>query len=357
MRIIKIGSDIVRNCIKPQYYTDYVACSALRLVRKDIPQAVVRQGLSGQVVLDKLESATDKINIFDFSSLVEYLKESRGDAENQNRVAHLEGVIKQIGSKKNTDNNPFAQLNREPWKTALFIGKEKRMPEWMDLAMMARATEQDGIEYGISIGSNDPNHSDSPNITYLRGVKGSVYNGGSGIESFRENVFFHTHPGHNSPETSPLVSLGDVESTLFNDKGGGGYLNNVSAKGITFHIGSASKDVGENNSYSIESGKMKGEKIPRGFPVEVSNMMRQLNETGPYIYSVCQGGIKYYFVQIPWEQIDMSISFYSLCFENGLEQLLAGIKDLPEIPKALNLYQAMKDSSSLRDRLDAEAIK
>lgn len=266
-------------------------------------------------------------------------------------------------------NSPFNQPERHSERSELFMGQERRIPVWDDIEIMVKASEEDGREYGMAI-TRDPENLVPPLIEYLRGSEYSIVNGHGKRRPYGHAIFFHAHPSSATPEgevTSILTSGNDVDATIMNDFGGG-YLNIASVNGVTLHIGTSIIDKesqlpsGIDNFrflYSIENGSVKGARMETH--EQIVEVLKQIQQTRlPFVYSMSVRiiPIKYYFFHIPWSHVDLSISFYGLCFGEGLAKMLATLEDLPEIPQFGSLIQVMTEKDQIekqvRDRMFEE---
>lgn len=259
-------------------------------------------------------------------------------------------------------NNPFNQPDRHPERNERFIGQERRVPVWGDIESMAKACEEDHIEYGMAI-TRDPENLDLPLLEYLRGSEHSIYNGHGKRRPYGHAIFFHAHTSSATPEgevTSILISEGDIDATIMSDSGGG-YLNIASINGVTLHIGTSAiaeesqlPSVKANSRFvfNIESGSVKGARMETH--EQIVETLIQVQQTRlPFAYAMSDKilQIRYYFVHIPWSHIDRSVSFYDLCFGEGLVKMLAKIEDLPEIPQFSSLIQVMIEKDDLEKQV------
>lgn len=274
----------------------------------------------------------------------------------------LETIIPELAPEDNIGSNPFNQPDRHPERNEGFMGQERRVPVWGDMRSMVRACEENHIEYGIAI-TRDPENLDLPLLEYLRGSEYSISNGHGKKRPYGHAIFLHAHPSSLDPEgevTSILISAGDVDATIMNDFGGG-YLNTASMNGVTLHIGTAaiadeskSPSAKDNSRFllQIESGSVKGARMETH--EQIVEILKQVQQTRlPFVYSMSDRILQvgYYFVHIPWSHIDRSISFYDLCFGEGLAKMLARIENLPEIAQFSSLIQVMIEKNDLEKQV------
>ncbi len=332
------------------------------LVGEAIPEAIANAGEDGQTLLAKFEEAARILPFSEFQDLVEFYQTNTKLSDREKaRIKQFKISLKGKGIDIDASRSVFNQDDREPWKPHRLMGRREGSSTWADLGAAVRATEEDNIEYGITI--------EKTKAAFYRGSEGSIFNGERRANS-KDMVFFHAHPSTNREKevVAPLVSRGDITANMIQDYGGG-YLNVVNTSGVTLHVGGEMTDdlaetaMTDNRTsviYTVESGELKGTRIsPKEAHVETLEVMLKLKESGlPYAYSIYDSvmRMKYWFVHIPWEHLNSSADLQGIVFEDGLPKVLEDLEGLPPLPQTKNLAEALDNSSkvlhaaSLRNR-------
>lgn len=333
------------------------------LVGEVIPEAIANAGADSQTLLAKFEEAVRTLPFTEFQNLVEFYQTNTKLSDREKaRIKQFEVGLKEKGIDINTSSSVFNQDDREVWKPQRLMDRRGGSSTWADLGAAVRATEEDNIEYGITI--------EKTRAAFYRGSEGAVFNGERRSNS-KDMVFFHAHPSTNREKEilAPLISRGDILANIAQDYGGG-YLNVVNTSGVTMHVGgemiegqkdTALTDNETTEVYTVESGELKGSTISSTDKphLETLETMLKLREIGlPYAYSIYDPvmRMKYWFVHIPWGHLNNSIDLQKIIFEDGLPKVLEGIEGLSQLPQTQNLAQALDNSSkvlyaaSLRNR-------
>lgn len=332
----------------------------IKLVGETIPKALNASGSDRHITLVRIQKAAETLTTAELEDFVEYIIKRKPLSEYmKGRLAQFTSFMDTLSSEKVTENSPLNRDDREQWRNLREMGKETRTPTWRDLGDIIRAGEEDSREYGISIGMHSGGNQ-PPVLDFLRGAADNIINGP--ISPSEKQLAFHSHPSRDTHEfTAPVVSPSDMGAQSMSDYGGG-YLNVAYLNGVTLHIGG--EIVGPDNRvsrgdknygkyiYKVESGMLAGTlMIPLASFQDTVAVMKDLYQTGkPYLYSILDTleNVNYYFVALPWKDVDASIPLEDLCFKDGLPRLVGQIEDLPKnIHVASNLREAMDTSRAL----------
>lgn len=320
------------------------------LVGEKIPKVIAKLSPRNPEILTTLALMAQSLSVREFDHYVDYIIEPRQiSPKAKERLDFLDRTIGSLNTSNIPNKSPFALVDREGWREEISMGMEDREPQWADLVSMIRCTEEDRREYGLKI-TNSTDKTKAPRLAYNRGSAESVYNRepNGGKSTSNEAVFFHAHPAHilQMEAFSPLISQGDILATQMQNYGGG-YLNVVGINGATLHVGAGATEHYNGNAfrYTVESGPYNQELMsPHKWEGDtVSIMARLLQLKQPYYYSIQEpnSDFKYYFMHLPWESLDKSISLQDMCFNQGLKDAVERIPDSPAIDFGSNLDEAM----------------
>jgi len=341
LALITAGQSLLDLC---DDYQDKATAAYLKgeitaLLGSSLPQLIAAEGAG---VLEDIKNVASRHGVYNLKDYVTFRLQYAGGLPQLPFTA--EGITGWPAPE-----SPFTREDADnAWERQAWMGKQRRKPEWSDLAGMAAITDQWNSEYGFTVSQAADG---ATTLGFTRGIEGKATNRHQ-LDPSSRKIFFHSHPSKATKDGlyAPLVSDGDVTSTLSNDYGGG-YLNVVSKHGITVHIDSQESTDDTPKGWRVESGDLAGKMIAetQGFSESGDQIMSTLRDTEePYLYSITASDVrnrKLLFAHIPWASLaHASVSLQDVCYGDGLIALLP-LKHLQEgMPK--NLYEAVQKAKS-----------